>query len=147
MHGSLIKRAVEKWGSYLKTEKPEANAAEVCFLMDCTGSMGSWIDVRARSKIGLYNTFLHSIDGLADRRQICKKEICNITDAVKSAFPNITLRLSFVGYRDIRDSPRFSVSYSIIYSPCQISQTLSDEVVACFLLISRSTSGPRTRRS
>ncbi len=77
-----------------KTEVPEPAAKkgaksstkklDLCLLMDCTGSMASWIE---RSK----NTL---------------KEII---DTVKSGNEGLEVRVCFVGYRDIRDNPRFSI--------------------------------------
>ncbi len=49
---------------------------DLCLLMDCTGSMGSWIE---RSKVTLNE----------------------IIDAVKSQNTGLKVRVSFVGYRDI----------------------------------------------
>ena len=57
---------------------------EVCLLLDCTGSMGSWID---RSK-----------DTLAQ-----------ILTNIKDGYPDLEVRAGFVGYRDIGESNRFSV--------------------------------------
>jgi hypothetical protein len=79
-----------------KTEKaPEAPALtrtksgsnlilDLCLLMDCTGSMGSWIE---RSKVTLNE----------------------IIDAVKSQNTGLKVRVSFVGYRDIKDKERFTI--------------------------------------
>ena len=57
---------------------------EVCLLLDCTGSMGSWID---RSK-----------DTLAQ-----------ILTNIKDGYSDLEVRASFVGYRDIGEHNRFSV--------------------------------------
>ena len=57
---------------------------DLCLLMDCTGSMGSWIEL---SKVTL-------------------KEII---DAVKSQNTGHKVRVSFVGYRDIKDKERFTI--------------------------------------
>ena len=57
---------------------------DLCLLMDCTSSMSSWI---VRSKDTL-------------------KEII---DSVKSQNPALKVRVAFVGYRDIRETHRFSI--------------------------------------
>ncbi len=48
------------------------------FILDCTGSMGSWI-------------------------KACKKEIISIIDCVRNQIFNIQIRASVVAYRDILD--------------------------------------------
>ena len=58
---------------------------DLCLLLDCTSSMSSWIE---RSK----NT------------------LKQIIDHVKSENPGLTVRVSFVGYRDIKDHKRFEIS-------------------------------------
>ena len=55
----------------------------MCLLMDCTSSMSSWIE---RSK----NT------------------LKQIIDHVKTENKGLKVRVCFVGYRDIRDSNRFT---------------------------------------
>lgn len=57
---------------------------DVCFLLDCTGSMGAWIQA-AKSKVLEIAAHAHTID------------------------PRAHVRLSFVGYRDIGDLERFVV--------------------------------------
>ena len=52
--------------------------------MDCTGSMGSWIE---RSK----NT------------------LKGIIQSVKTDYENLNVKVSFVGYRDVQDKNRFDV--------------------------------------
>jgi hypothetical protein len=66
------------------TQSFKGKSLDLCFLMDCTGSMGSWID-------------------------ICKEEINNIVDYVVTEFTGINIRIAFVGYRDYGDKPDFSV--------------------------------------
>lgn len=48
------------------------------FIMDCTGSMQSWIDAT-------------------------KNELFNIINAIKEEFTSILIRVGFVGYRDFCD--------------------------------------------
>ena len=71
-----------------KTKKANLNdndqTLDLCLLMDCTSSMYSWI---ARSK-----------DTLNE-----------IIDTVKSQNSGLKVRVSFVGYRDIKDSQRFTI--------------------------------------
>jgi len=62
-----------------------AEILDVCFLVDCTGSMSSWID---RVKTTITNIFNIVIEGNPD---------------IKMA------RAAFVGYRDYGDSPRFDI--------------------------------------
>jgi vacuole morphology and inheritance protein 14 len=51
------------------------------FIIDCTGSMSSWINA-------------------------CKKEIISIMDAVRNQFFNIQIKISVVAYRDHGDTPK-----------------------------------------
>ena len=57
---------------------------DLCLLLDCTGSMGAWIQ---RSK-----------DTLRD-----------IIDGVKKTHTDLEVRVSFVGYRDLEHKERFSI--------------------------------------
>ena len=57
---------------------------DLCLLLDCTGSMGAWIQ---RSK-----------DTLRD-----------IIDGVKKTHNDLAVRVSFVGYRDLEHKERFSI--------------------------------------
>ena len=59
-------------------------ALDFCLLLDCTGSMDSWIE---RSK----NTLKEIIDN------------------VKRDNPELLVRVCFVGYRDIKDKNRFEI--------------------------------------
>ena len=68
-----------------KADKDSAKQLDLCLLLDCTSSMSSWIE---RSK----NT------------------LKQIIDHVKSENPGLTVRVSFVGYRDIKDHKRFEIS-------------------------------------
>jgi len=66
----------------------EANPTlELALLMDCTGSMSSWI-TKAKE------TLKEIIDNVIEE---CKEE------------GNLKVRVSFVGYRDIKDRTRFEV--------------------------------------
>lgn len=60
---------------------------EIALVMDCTSSMDSWIQ---KAK----NTLNEIVDSIVDE---CKKE------------GNLKVRVSFVGYRDIKDDERFRV--------------------------------------
>jgi hypothetical protein len=71
----------------LKAKSSASKAGKVldlCLLLDCTGSMSSWIQ---RSKDTLHE----------------------IIDTVKAANPGLAIRVCFVGYRDVQDNPRFSI--------------------------------------
>jgi hypothetical protein len=57
---------------------------DLCLLLDCTGSMSSWI-------------------------QRSKDTLKEIIDNVRADNPDLEVRVCFVGYRDIQDKPRFSI--------------------------------------
>jgi len=57
---------------------------DLCLLLDCTASMSSWI-------------------------QRSKDTLKVIIDNVKADNPDLEVRVCFVGYRDIRVKPRFSI--------------------------------------
>mmetsp|Transcript_28468 Transcript_28468/g.93001 ORF Transcript_28468/g.93001 Transcript_28468/m.93001 type:complete len:449 (-) Transcript_28468:75-1421(-) len=59
------------------------NTVDLCFVMDVTGSMGSWIDV-------------------------CKQSIFDIVEQAKKHW-GVAVRVAFVGYRDVPDPRRFEV--------------------------------------
>jgi len=65
-------------------ENGGANKLDLCLLLDCTGSMESWI-------------------------QRSKDTLKEIIDTVKKDNPALQVRVCFVGYRDIRDHYRFSL--------------------------------------
>lgn len=67
-----------------KTAISSNKVLDLCLLLDCTSSMWSWIE---RSKDTL-------------------KEII---ESIKDQNPDLTVRASFTGYRDIRDTKRFEV--------------------------------------
>jgi Mg-chelatase subunit ChlD len=67
-----------------KSSKVEKKSLDLCLLLDCTGSMASWIE---RSK----NTLKEIIDN------------------VRKDNPDLEVRVCFVGYRDVQDHPRFSL--------------------------------------
>jgi hypothetical protein len=54
------------------------SSADLCFLVDCTGSMQMWID------------------------QV-REKVLEIAADVKRTYPNVNLRMAFVGYRDFGD--------------------------------------------
>ena len=72
----------------LKLEKSKSKSSakqlDLCLLLDCTGSMASWIE-RSKDTLG------------------------EIIDTVKSNNPDLNVRVCFVGYRDIEDRERFSI--------------------------------------
>jgi len=57
-----------------------SNIVELCFLMDCTGSMGSYISM-------------------------CQNKINEIVDIITRDNPSTVIRIAFVGYRDHSDAP------------------------------------------
>lgn len=65
----------------------ETPSLDVCLLMDCTSSMQVWID-RAKE------TLIEIVDKVVKE---CQED------------GDLTVRISFVGYRDINDKDRFSV--------------------------------------
>ena len=62
----------------------EQDVLEVCLMLDCTASMCSWI-------------------------QRSKDTLKGIIKNIQHEHKNLTVRVSFVGYRDIGDHDRFSV--------------------------------------
>jgi len=80
---SSINELKNKYRSLTSETKP--NSMDICFLMDCTGSMGSWI-------------------------KSCRDQVISIIDIIVKHFPNIVINLSFIGYHDIQDTPRFDIS-------------------------------------
>ena len=61
-----------------------SNILELCLLLDCTGSMGSWI-------------------------QRSKDTLKQIIQQVKKENESLTVRVCFIGYRDVQDKPRFEI--------------------------------------
>jgi len=63
-----------------------AQQCDLCFLMDCTGSMGSYIAA-------------------------AQTQVTAICEEVKKDpnFKNVTVRMAFIGYRDFEDAKRFEV--------------------------------------
>ena len=88
----LLKQSASKKSEpVLKAPELKKNASskggkklDLCLLLDCTGSMASWI-------------------------QRSKDTLNEIIDTVKANNPGLFVRVSFVGYRDIKDHPRFSI--------------------------------------
>ena len=62
-----------------------AKTLDLCLILDCTGSMSSWI-------------------------QRSKNTLREIIDHVKNENKNLTVRVAFVAYRDISDANRFDVT-------------------------------------
>ncbi len=62
----------------VRMHKPVSTDLDLMFIMDCTGSMGSWIAK-------------------------CKDELKNIITHVKSQHEGVVVRIAFIGYRDICD--------------------------------------------
>lgn len=67
-----------------KVKLSESVSVDLCIMLDCTGSMGSYIEMS-------------------------KNKIKDIIDEVKKAYPDSEIRLSIVGYRDFCDSKRFEI--------------------------------------
>ena len=67
-----------------KKDKNGAKTLEVCLLLDCTGSMSSWI-------------------------QRSKDTLAGIIKNIKSEHVGLTVRVSFIGYRDVQDKNRFDI--------------------------------------
>ncbi|KAJ3343620.1 hypothetical protein HDU93_007501 [Gonapodya sp. JEL0774] len=69
-------RAVEEDNKKRKMElHKRATAIDCCFVMDCTGSMGPWLEA-------------------------AKKKITGILGALREKYTEATIRVAFVGYRD-----------------------------------------------
>jgi len=62
------------------------NSLDLCILMDCTGSMGPYIEM-------------------------CKRKLIELVELVTTHYSNkqIEIRISFVGYHDYADTPRFRI--------------------------------------
>lgn len=73
-------RLNELAGIFLKLK--ESEKCDLCFLVDCTGSMQPWI------------------------AQV-KASVMDIVDRLKDIFAEFYVRLAFVGYRDFEDAQRF----------------------------------------
>ncbi|KAM9971669.1 hypothetical protein ACTFIW_011652 [Dictyostelium discoideum] len=68
----------------LRQEKNKPPMVQLCLMMDCTGSMGSWI-------------------------KESKEKIISLTGLLANSYVGLELNASFIGYRDITDSNRFEV--------------------------------------
>jgi hypothetical protein len=76
-----IKQKIEKLQIPDPKSLPESsNIVELCFLMDCTGSMSSFISM-------------------------CRRKMNEIVDIITRDNPSTVIRIAFVGYRDHRDAP------------------------------------------
>jgi len=64
-----------------------SNTVEVCFVMDCTGSMGAYI-------------------------KMCQEKINQIVDIITKDNPNSEIKIAFVGYRDHNEAPGGVLSFS-----------------------------------
>ena len=62
----------------------DKKSLDLCLLLDCTGSMASWI-------------------------QRSKDTLSEIITSVKNSNPDLLVRVAFVGYRDLEIAPRFSL--------------------------------------
>lgn len=81
---SLKKEASKKVDKEEKKADGGNKILDLCLLLDCTGSMASWI-------------------------QRSKDTLNEIITSVKDNNPTLKVRVCFVGYRDIQDKPRFSI--------------------------------------
>ena len=78
---SLIEIGAEE----LKLEMQKLQTVDLCLMLDITGSMEKWIE-------------------------IAKNSLFDIIDQTKSAYPCSTIKLSFIGYRDVEyGSDRFEI--------------------------------------
>jgi uncharacterized protein with von Willebrand factor type A (vWA) domain len=65
--------------------REKKSTLDLCFVMDCTGSMGASI-------------------------KACADKICEVVDTVKQEFQGLTaFNIAFVGYRDYGDTPQHEV--------------------------------------
>lgn len=60
------------------------NSVQLCLVMDCTASMGEWIEA-------------------------AKTRLISSLTTIKQTFPTHDIRVAFVGYRDVNDEERFIV--------------------------------------
>ncbi len=71
--------------SMLERQTALIASADICFMMDCTGSMRSWI-------------------------KTAQDKLKQIIDEIRIEYPKAKFRVAFVGYRDISDGlNRFSI--------------------------------------
>ncbi len=80
----VAKAKAEKKTKKITPTSDGKKSLEMCLLCDCTGSMSSWI-------------------------QRSKDTLAGIIKNVKDEHAGLTVRVSFVGYRDVQDKPRFEI--------------------------------------
>lgn len=66
----------------LKIVKMANRTLQVCFVLDCTASMQSWIDA-------------------------AKDKIVDTIELIQEKYPGFTIEVGFIGYRDFHDSEQF----------------------------------------
>jgi len=84
---SKIEAGLQKISTTKEPLPEPSNTVEVCFLMDCTGSMGSYI-------------------------KMCQEKITQIVDIICSDNPNTSILISFVGYREHKDHSPSVLSFN-----------------------------------
>jgi vacuole morphology and inheritance protein 14 len=75
-----MKKSMKKFKVDFAAQLKKANTLDLVIVMDCTGSMGAWIET-------------------------AKAEIGRIIDSIKSEHVGVTARVGFVAYRDFCDGP------------------------------------------
>ena len=75
-----MKKSMKKFKVDFAAQLKKANTLDLAIVMDCTGSMGAWIET-------------------------AKVEIGRIIDSIKSEHVGVTARVGFVAYRDFCDGP------------------------------------------
>lgn len=78
---TFLKCKIDEIGFDLKS----LQSLDICFVVDCTGSMGSYITA-------------------------VKENVCNIIKETQNQFPGTQIRLAFLAYRDINDHDRFEIN-------------------------------------
>merc|ERR1719419_111763 len=85
-------------------KKPE-QILDLCLIMDCTGSMSSWI-------------------------QHCKETLHKVIDATVARDPNCKVRTAFVGYRDFCDKNALFALHDFSYDADAVKKFISKVTVA-----------------
>ncbi len=102
-----VEQAVQKLGiaSAARTNHNDVHSIDVAFLVDCTGTMG-------------------------DRIQTLYELLPNLMEDVRRSAPGVTVRVAFVGYRDIGDDEPFSI-YPFTENIQRILTFMESSATAC----------------
>ncbi|KAI9012392.1 hypothetical protein DFJ74DRAFT_683737 [Hyaloraphidium curvatum] len=82
-------RAVRGNMSGIEQARKRVQSVDICFVIDCTGSMQHWIDR-------------------------VKETVTEILDRIRALYPDTQLRTAFVGYRDFEPKDADQSSYEVV---------------------------------